>query len=162
MRKRVYLAILTTLIAGVALVSGVSPAFASTRQTTVPHAPSAMSMRAEYTSFHPRGWLTHNQYFHGSAYSGLHLTLQGHNQNNVGNQGYNRGYNRDFGANGGNLIINRGWSRYQRTNQYFFGNSYNHNSLNSIGYNQNNTGNQGDNQGINEDHAGNGGNQMVN
>lgn len=162
MKKRVHLAILVTLLAGLSLVSGVSPAFASTRQATTPHIRSATVIRAEHAGFHPRGWQTHNQYFHGSTYSGYNLTLRGHNQTNTGNQGRNRGYNQNFSANGGNLIVNRGRSRYQRTNQYFSGDSYDHNRLHLIGYNQNNTGNQGDNEGYNEDHGSNGGNQIVN
>lgn len=162
MKRTIHFAILGTLIAGLSLLSGVSPAFASTRQVTVSHMPSAISIRAVRTGFHPRGWQTHNQYFHGNSFSGLDLRFRGHNQLNTGNQGHNRGYNQNFSANGGNLIVNRGRSRYQNTNQYFSGNSYSNNRINMTGYNQNNTGNQGYNEGYNEDHGGNVGNQIVN
>ncbi len=162
MKKSAYLAILSTLIALLSLASGISPAFASTRHSTVAHRKSAAIMGAENYGFHPKGWQTHNQYFHGNAYSHIHFTFRGHNLNNSGNQGHNRGYNQNFGSNGGNVIVNRGRTRYQRTNQYFDGNSFSWNHGQFEGYNQNNTGNQGFNEGSNEDHGGNAGNQIVN
>ena len=163
MKRGLHLAILSTLIALLSLVSGAMPAFASTRRTTATHTQHATTIRAEKYGFRPGRWRTHNQYFHGNSYSHLHFTFRGHNLNNSGNQGRNRGYNRNFGSNGGNLIVNRGRnSGYQRTNQYFQGNSYSLNRGNFIGYNQNNTGNQGDNEGYNEDHGANGGNQIAN
>ena len=98
MQKRLHLALFGALVAGMSLASGLSPAFASTRHTTLSRTPL---IRTEQHGFHPHGWQTHNQYFHGNSYSGIHLNFWGHNQNNTGNQGHNRWYNVNFAANGG-------------------------------------------------------------
>lgn len=104
-----------------------------------------------------------NQHFSGNSYSWTPGYFEGHNFNNSGNQGLNRGSNINYGSNGGNLIVNQGRSgRYLRVNQYFAGNSYSHDKGTFVGYNENNTGNQGCNRGYNEDHGANGGNQVVN
>lgn len=160
MKKSIWIVLLSCLIALLSLAGEVTPAFAS---TAMPRSRSAMHIRNGWAHFHPGSWQTHHQYFHGSTYSGLHLTFRGHNQNNSGNQGHNRGFNQNFGGNGGNMIANhRRASRYQRTYQSFHGISYSRSSLDFVGYNQNNSGNQGDNEGYNEDHGSNAGNQIVN
>lgn len=100
-----------------------------------------------------------NQHFAGNSYSRDRGYFAGNNLNNSGNQGRNRGYNVDYASNGGNLIVNHGRSR---VNQHFSGNSYSWNRAYFTGNNINNTGNQGWNSGYNEDHGGNGGNQIVN
>jgi hypothetical protein len=163
MKKCVLLASLSIVIALACLASGAPPAFASTRQVTVAQSKFVGIIRAEKHGFHPRSWQEHTQYFHGDTYSHIHLRFRGHTQNNTGNQGHNRGYNQNFGANGGNLLINHSRTRRtQRTNQYFVGSSYGRSSLDFSGYNQNNSGNQGLNDGYNEDHGNNAGNQIVN
>lgn len=162
MRKCFSLAVLGISIALLSLTHGVTPAFASTWYPAVLHKPSTSVVPAEPVRWHPSGWQDHYQYFHGNSYSGDHLTFRGHNQNNSGNQGYNRRHNYNFGANAGNLVINHNKASHQRTHQYYSGNSVGHNWGYFIGYNQNNTGNQGHNDGLNEDHGGNAGNQVVN
>lgn len=163
MKKSLYPTILGLTIALFSLVSTAPTAFASTRQVSTTHKASTASMRTVSRSCHPNCWPTHNQYFHGNAYSGLHQTFKGHNMNNSGNQGHNRSFNRSFDTNGGNLIVNHGRSsRYPRIIQHFYGNSYSRNRQYFVGYNENNAGNQGLNDGVNESHAGNAGNMIAN
>ena len=166
MRRSIYLMMLSACVALCSLALGLSPAFASTRQATVARSHFTARVSTGRAHFRPTGWQSlqeHNQFFRGTTYSHIHLTFQGHDQNNSGNQGYNRGFNQNFGNNGGNLIANHGRaSRYQRTNQIFYGTSYSNGGLDAIGYSQNNTGNQGLNDGYNEDHGGNAGNQIAN
>lgn len=164
MKKRVYLAILSTLLALLSLGAlGGVPAFASTSQIQAFQKQTVTGSRAEKSSACPRCGQSHNQYFHGNSYSYLHFNFRGHNLNNSGNQGRNRGYAQNFGSNGGNMFINRRRTGIaQGTNQWYSGNSFSRNVGIFRGYNLNNSGNQGDNEGVNEDHGGNAGNQIVN
>jgi hypothetical protein len=163
MKKYLYLVLFSMLIALFSLITGISPALAASKQAAGAQRKFAVSMRTAPIHFQPGSWQEHSQLFHGTTYTHIHLTFQGHNQNNTGNQGYNRGYNQNFGNNGGNMVTNHGRaSQYQRTRQSFYGTSYSESGLKAIGYNQNNTGNQGVNDGYNEDHGGNAGNQIVN
>jgi hypothetical protein len=163
MRKCFSLLMLGIAVALLSLMYGMRPAQAATRHVTVRHAPAIGALRATPIHWRPRGWQTHDQYYHGNAYSNNHLTFRGSNQNNSGNQGHNRSYNQNYGGNAGNILQNRGhFYAHLHTRQYFSGNSYSHNWVTSIGCNQYNSGNQGYNEGVNEDHGGNGGNQIVN
>lgn len=163
MKKCLYLIIMSSTLSVLFFLLTLSPAFASSRKVTIAQHTSVASIKATQAHFHPPSWQEHTQIFRGTTYTHLHLTFRGHTQNNSGNQGYNRGYNRSFGNNGGNLVVNRGRaSQFQRTRQIFFGESYSASRLEFVGYRQNNTGNQGVNDGVNEDHGGNGGNQIVN
>jgi hypothetical protein len=163
MKKWFSLALLGTAIALLSLAYGARPASAASRHVTARHTPAAVMLRTTPSRWHPRGWQSHDQYYHGDAFSHNRLTFRGHNQNNSGNQGHNRGYNQNYGGNAGNELLNRHLSHaHLHTRQFFSGNSYSHNYVTSIGYNQYNSGNQGYNEGVNEDHGSNGGNQIVN
>ncbi len=104
-----------------------------------------------------------HQYFSGNSYSWDRIKFTGHNLNNTGNQGRNYGYSVNYGGNGGNMIVNRARSGHAgRVSQYFSGNSYSHGTIDFVGSNENNSGNQGLNYGHNEDHGGNAGNTIIN
>lgn len=163
MKKQVCLTLLSVLLALLTLASwGGAPAFASTRQAQVSRQQTASCGRAAHFPVCPGFWRVHNQYFHGNSYSYLHFNFQGHNLNNSGNEGHNRGLSQNFGGNGGNIVSNHRAGSPQRTNQWYEGNSYSRNVGSFRGYNLNNSGNEGYNQGVNEDHGGNAGNQIVN
>ncbi len=164
MKKGVYFSILSVLLALFSFGGwGAGLAFASTSQAQAFHKQAVPGVRAGNFPACPRCGGVHSQYFHGNSYSYLHFNFQGHNLNNSGNQGRNRGYAQNFGGNGGNMITNRRRREgAQRTDQWYSGNSYSRNVGNFRGFNLNNSGNQGDNEGVNEDHGGNAGNQIVN
>lgn len=73
MKKCVYLAILGTLVALLALAGGISPAFASTGQAIISQTKSTQVGRTKRFHFHPPGQQTHNQSFHGNTYSHTYL-----------------------------------------------------------------------------------------
>src|SRR5690348_9784650 len=128
MKKWFSLTLLGIAVVLLSLAYGAQPASAASRHVTAHHAPAAVTLRAAPVRWHPRGWQSHDQYFHGSAYSHNRLTFRGRNQNNGGNQGHNRGYNQNYGGNAGNALLNRRWSHsHIHTRQFFSGNSYSHN-----------------------------------
>lgn len=163
MKKSLYLALLSLAMAFFSLGNPASTVLASSRQSsTTNHISTASVQRGRRFCF-PHCRTAYNQYFHGNAYSGLHETFRGHNLNNGGSQGHNRGRMIGYGANAGNLIVSRHrLSPYSSVNQHFSGNAYSRNRFHFVGYNQNNVGNQGLNEGYNEDHSANAGNQFVN
>lgn len=162
MRKGVQLVILSAVIALLCLV--VAPhAHASTRQATTVQKKLAVASQGGGQDFHPNDGQEENQFYRGNAFSHTRIHLRGHTQNDLGNQGVNRGVNKNYAANGGNLIVHSRKNRqHQRINQVFEGNSYSFSRINVAGYNQDNSGNQGLNEGLNVGHGANGGNQIVN
>lgn len=181
MKKGLRFFILSTLVALLFLISTTSSALAATTRVSTlmarPHGfaitrlhrrsanrAGRRKLRGRTGQRHdPGGPEYNNQSYRGSSNSGNIMTFRGHDQNNTGNSGFNRGFNQDNSSNGGNQIMHRhriGGRR--RINQFYHGNSNNHGRTLVEGYNQNNTGNAGRNDGFNQDNSSNGGNQAIN
>ena len=105
-----------------------------------------------------------NQYLHGRCIdSWVTKSYTGNNQSNDGNRGYNGGINQDNSSNDGNQLINQGnRGGNQVHNQYLRGCIGVGNTRTFWGSNQNNDGNGGYNRGFNQDNSGNQGNQIIN
>jgi len=184
-KKGLCAVLLSLLLAGFYAFISALPVYAASTQTHTQRHPIAWvrsNVRVHHTAAHwyrhaPRHWRVHAS-FAGNGNSGLEInqyhrvntnhdtptiTYGGHGQGNSGKTGYNRSRSQDNSANGGNQITaSSSLSHYRRFNQYAVGDSnYRNSYIHYGGYNQGNTGNSGQNEGLSQDNSANGGNQLL-
>lgn len=173
MRRGFYPVMLSIVLACLCLASSVPPVFAASAHVSASAlrgssaAPVHRWRRAHWQRNSPGRWgFWHlselNQYRHGNSDFNSPKYSVGHNIGNSGNSGHNRGWNQDNDSSGGNqLIAGNRLAHFRRINQYYYGNSDFNNPAYHRGYNQENNGNSGLNDGINQDNSSNDGNQII-